>query len=198
VAYPPQAGFPAAETLSVRLTCTNGALADRLKAGDVRMATADSPEYASFENITQPTAGAVPPTGGGLLWRLVSHLGLNYLTLSRAENLKAVLDLYLLAEGRDRAVTLADRKRIEGIQAVEARGADRIVAGVPVRGQEFLVSLRQDHFAGPGDMFLFGCVLDRFLAACASINHFSRLRVREVTRGELYEWPARIGDRPLI
>lgn len=198
VAYPPQAALPAAETLSIRLTCTNGALADRLKAGDIRMPTSDSPEYAEFANITQPTPGAVPVLGGRLLWRLVSHLGLNYLTLSRAENLKAVLDLYLLSEGRDRAVTLANRKRIDGITAVEARGADRIVGGMPIRGEEFSVQLRQDHFAGPGDMFLFGCVLDHFLGCCASINHFTRLVVREVTRGDAYEWPARIGNRPLI
>lgn len=198
VAYPPHAGTPVTETLSIRLTCTNGSLADSLKAGDIRMATADSPEYAEFTNITQPTAGAVPSLGGKMLWRLVSHLGLNYQSLGRKENLKAILDLYMLSEGRDRVVTQANRKRIDGIQEVESVSADRIVSGTPIRGQEFVLSLRQDHFAGPGDMFLFGCVLDHFLGCYASINHFTRTTVREVMKGDIYRWPARIGNRPLI
>ena len=198
VAYPPQAGTPVTETLSIRLTCTNGSLADSLKAGDIRMATADSPEYAEFANITQPTPGTVPSLGGKVLWRLVSHLGLNYQSLGRKENLKAILDLYMMSEGRDRAVTQANRKRIDGIQEVESVSADRIVSGTPVRGQEFILSLRQDHFAGPGDLFLFGCVLDHFLGCYASINHFTRTTVREVMKGDIYRWPARIGNRPLI
>ena len=198
VAYPAQAGTPVTETLSIRLTCTNGSLADSLKAGDIRMATADSPEYAEFTNITQPTAGAVPSLGGKILWRLVSHLGLNYQSLARKENLKAILDLYMLSEGRDRTVTQANRKRIDGIQDVESVSADRIVSGTPIRGQEFILSLRQDHYAGPGDLFLFGCVLDHFLGCYASINHFTRTTVREVMKGDVYRWPARIGNRPLI
>jgi len=198
VAYPPQAGTPVTETLSIRLTCTNGSFADSLKAGDIRMATADSPEYADFTNLTQPTAGVAPALGGKTLWRLVSHLGLNYQSLGRKENLKAILDLYMLAEGRDRAVTQANRKRIDGIQDVETASADRIVSGTPIRGQEFILSLRQDHYAGPGDLFLFGCVLDHFLGCYASINHFTRTTVREVMKGDVYRWPARIGNRPLI
>jgi type VI secretion system protein ImpG len=198
VAYPPKAETPVTETLSIRLTCTNGSLADTLKAGDIRMATADSPEYAEFTNITQPTAGVIPGLGGKMLWRLISHLGLNYQSLARKENLKAILDLYLMSEGRDRVVTQANRKRIDGIQDLESVSADRIVSGTPVRGQEFTLSLRQDHYAGPGDLFLFGCILDHFLGCNASINHFTRTTVREVMKGDVYRWPARIGNRPLI
>ncbi|OYV75089.1 MAG: hypothetical protein B7Z74_01465 [Deltaproteobacteria bacterium 21-66-5] len=47
-------------------------------------------------------------------------------------------------------------------------------------------------------MFLFGCVLDHFLGCYASINHFTRTTVREVMKGDVYRWPARIGNRPLI
>jgi type VI secretion system protein ImpG len=198
VSYPPQAGPPVTETLSVRITCTNGVLTNSLKPGDIRLPTAESPEYAEFTNITQPTPGIPPCTGGETLWRLVSHLGLNYRSLGRKENLKAILELYLLSEERDRAVTQAHRKRIDGIQDVSAESADRIVSGTPIRGQEFLLSLRQDHFAGPGDLFLFGCILDHFLGCYASINHFTRTTVREVTKGDVYRWPARIGNRPLI
>ena len=118
--------------------------------------------------------------------------------MRRKENLKAILDLYMLSEGRDRAVTQANRKRIDGIQEVESVSADRIVSGTPIRGQEFILSLRQDHYAGPGDLFLFGCVLDHFLGCYASINHFTRTTVREVMKGDVYRWPARIGNRPLI
>ena len=47
-------------------------------------------------------------------------------------------------------------------------------------------------------MYLFGCILDHFLGNYASLNHFTRLTVQEVEKGESYQWPARIGDHPLI
>jgi type VI secretion system protein ImpG len=40
--------------------------------------------------------------------------------------------------------------------------------------------------------------MDRFLGGYASINTFTRTTVQEVAKGEAYEWPARVGDRPLI
>ena len=67
-----------------------------------------------------------------------------------------------------------------------------------LRGREIALSLRRDHFAGPGDLFLFGSVLDRFLGGFASLNSFTRLTIREVLRGEEYPWPARLGHHSLL
>ena len=198
VAYPPDAGPPVSETLSIRLVCTNGSLPESLQAGDICLPTSSSPEFVEFENIRPPTTNVLPPLGTNLLWRLLSHLSLNYVSLAKAENLRALLELYIFPESRDRTAIIANKKRIAGINNAEAKGSQRLVSGIMMRGQEITLKLSQDHFAGPGDLFLFGCVLDCFLGAYASINTYTQLFVEETLKGDRYQWPARIGDHPLI
>jgi type VI secretion system protein ImpG len=198
VAYPPEAGPPAAETLSTQILCTNGSLPENLRVGDLAFPTSDSPEFVEFRNIRPPTASVLPPLGTNLLWRFLSHLSLNYLSLAKTENLKALLQLYIFPESRDRAAILANAKRVGGIEGIEARPSNRLVSGFLMRGQEIQARLRQENFAGPGDMYLFGCILDHFLGGYASINSFTQFVVQEVQKGDQYRWPARVGDRPLI
>ena len=198
VAYPQEAGPPVTETLSIDLLCTNGSLPEHLQVGDISLPTGTSPEYAEFTNVRHPTATIVPPLGTNLLWRLLSHLSLNYLSLARPENLRALLDLYIFPEGRDRSSILANRKRIAGIEDIETRGSDRLVAGIPMRGQEIKLKMRRDHFASQGDLFLLGCVLDYFLGCYGSINTYTQLIVEETLKGDIYQWPARLGEQPLI
>jgi type VI secretion system protein ImpG len=198
VAYPPGGGPPVPETLSILLLCTNGTLPKSLRVGDLSQPTSSSPEFVEFKNIKPPTTSVLPPLGTNLLWRFLSHLSLNYLSLARAGNLRALLELYLFPEGSDRTATLANKKRIGGIENVQAKPSDRIVSGIMLRGQEILLNIRQDQFASQGDMFLFGCVLDQFLGGYASINSYTRLSIQEVMKGDTYQWPARLGDHPLI
>jgi type VI secretion system protein ImpG len=198
VAYPPESGVPATETLSLSLLCTNGFLPEQLKAEDISQHTSSSPEYVEFRNIHSPKAYVLPPVGTNLLWQFLSHLSLNYLSLNRAENLRALLQLYLFPNSRDRSAFTANQKRLAAIEAVKSIGSDRLVSGILMRGQEIKLKVREDYFASPGDLFLFGCVLDGFLGGYATINTFTHLFIEEVTRGEQYQWPARIGDHPLI
>jgi type VI secretion system protein ImpG len=125
-------------------------------------------------------------------------LSLNYQSLGKAESLRAILGLYVFEETRDRARVLANQKRISGIEDVSVSPTSKIVSGVMMRGQDILIRLREDHFAGPGDLFLFGSVLDSFLGSYASMNTYTQLTVEEVSRGDRYQWPARIGEHPLI
>jgi type VI secretion system protein ImpG len=198
VAYPPEMKLSGSETLSIRLECTNGALPEGLQVGDISVPTSDSPEFAEFRNIRAPSATVLPPLGKNLLWRLLSHMSLNYTSLAKAENLKAVLELYVFDETRDRAGVIANKKRISGIEEVTASSSNKLVSGVMMRGQEIVVKIREDHFAGPGDLFLFGSVLDSFLGSYASMNTYTQLVVEEVSRGDRYKWPARIGEHFLI
>jgi type VI secretion system protein ImpG len=118
--------------------------------------------------------------------------------LAQAENLRALLGIYVFPESRDRTALLANRKRIGGIEKVETKPSNRLVSGMMMRGQEINLQLRQDQFASQGDMFLFGCILDHFLGGYASINAYTKLTIQEVLKGDLYQWPARLGDHPLI
>ncbi len=198
VAYPGEAGLPVSETLSILLTCTNGTLPETLRLGDISEPTGDTPQYVEFRNITTPTFSVTPPLGTNLLWRLISHLSLNHMSLARAENLRALLELYIFPDNRDRVSLAANRKRLAGIEGVEARPTDRLVGGLPMRGQEIEIRLRGDHFAGAGDLYLFGCVLDSFLGNYASINTFTRLIVTETLKGDVCRWPVRVGNHPLL
>ncbi|UCH23936.1 MAG: type VI secretion system baseplate subunit TssF [Deltaproteobacteria bacterium] len=198
VAYPQKAGSPAPETLSIQLQCTNGFLPERIQLGDISLPTSSTPEFVDFKNIRTPTPNVLPPLGSNLLWRLLSHLSLNYVMLAKAEDLRALLDLYVFEAGRDRSAILANKKRIAGIEQVETGASNRLASGVMMRGREIRINMRQDHFASQGDMFLFGCVLDHFLGSYASMNSYTRLSIKEVIKGELYQWPVRIGDQPLV
>jgi type VI secretion system protein ImpG len=197
-AYPSTAGLPKTETISVQLQCTNGQLPERIQVGDISQPTSTSPEFVEFKNITPPTTNVLPPLGTNLLWRLLSHLSLNYLSLSKAENLRALLELYIFEETRDKTAIMANRKRIAGIEDVETKGTQRLLEGIMMRGRNIRMKVRQDHFAGPGDLFLFGSIMDHFVGNYASINTYTRLSIQETIKGDLYQWPARIGAHPLI
>jgi type VI secretion system protein ImpG len=191
-------GSPPQETLSMQLQCTNGMLAEALQSGDICHPTSNTPQFVEFKNIRPPTSPIYPQLGDNLLWQLVSHLNLNYQSLAKADNLRAILKLYNFEENRDRPAFLANQKRISGIKAIETQSINRLVDHVIMRGREIQLQMRLDHFAGEGDLYLFGTVLDHFLGVYASINTFTQLVVNEVLKGEIYQWPTRIGDQPLI
>ncbi|MFH1139986.1 MAG: type VI secretion system baseplate subunit TssF [Pseudomonadota bacterium] len=198
VAYPPKSGPPQPETLSISLLCTNSSLPESLKLGDISQPTSTSPELCEFRNISSPTSMVQPPLGKNVLWRFLSHLSLNLLSLADRDNLKALLRLYIFPEGGDRASILANEKRVEGIEGLHLKSATRLFEGLPIRGQKIKLKLNPDNFASLGDMFLFGTIMDHFLGAYASINSYTQLKVEDSLKGESYKWPVRLGDRRLI
>jgi type VI secretion system protein ImpG len=195
--YPPSVDLVASETLSINLLCTNGNLPENLQLGDISQPTESSPELMDFRNILPPTAPIQPPIGKNTLWQFLSHLSLNYLSLARRDNIKELLRLYIFPEGRDRNRIAANTRRVDGILDVRTTAKDRLVKGYMMRGREVGMKLRRDYFASPGDMFLFGSVMDYFYGVYSSMNCFTQLMIEESTTGEQYSWPPRIGDRPL-
>jgi type VI secretion system protein ImpG len=198
VAYPGGKTEPGLETLSMEVMCTNGALPETLRPGDVRLPTESSPELAEFSNIRAPTAPVEPPLGKNMLWRLLSHLFLNYLSVANADNLRSVLKLYIFTETRDRAAVLANIQRVEGIRGLDVQASDRFVGGHLLRGQDIQIRVEPQGFAGEGDLYLFGSVLDVFLGNYAAINAYTRLTVEDTLRKERLTWPIRLGDRILL
>ncbi|MEN6466588.1 MAG: type VI secretion system baseplate subunit TssF [Syntrophaceae bacterium] len=198
LSYPPEGAEPKKETISMSLTCTNGDLPERLKSGDICMPTSDSPELLDFFNVVPPTSPIDPPSGDNITWRFLSHLMLNFLSVGNRDNLKDLLQLYVFPESRDRAKVAANLKRIEGILDLQIRPLDRLTAGIMTRGQAVEVTARSDHFAGPGDFYIFGSVLDLFLGVFSSLNVFTQFSLKDSLTGQITRWPARIGRRPLL
>lgn len=198
VAYPP-GDIPLPETLSVQITCTNRQLPEGLKLGDLCKPTSSSPDRMSFRNIRAMTSPLNPPTGEALLWRLVSHVSLNFLSIASAVNLRALLGLYVFSERQEQGQEVANRRRVEGIQEVTATRETRLVGrGSVLRGQQIRIKCRSDFFAGIGDMYLFGCVLDRFIGDYAGINSYTRVELEDAFTGAVFTWPPRLGLQPLL
>lgn len=189
---------PAEEVLSLDLLCTNGRLPERLHAGDICRASDSSPELADFANLRQPTSAALPPLGGNTLWRLLSHLFLNYLSVATAENLRSLLKLYVFGKNSDSALQAAHIGRVDGIEEMQVSPTTRLHRGQLLRGQDIFIRLRRENFAGDGDMYVFGSVLSCFLASYAAVNTFTRLHIADTTGRLDLRWPAMLGLRALL
>jgi type VI secretion system protein ImpG len=189
---------PPTETISIDLTASNRNLASRLKVGDVRVATATSPEFARFRNITPISRSLRPPLGRGLHWRLISHLSLNYLSLRSVEALRGILELYNYQALYDRQAARENVLRLEGLVSLEARPVERLIRGAPVRGMQISMEMNEDNFAGEGDMYVFATVLNEFFALYSSMNSFTELHVRGTRYGEVHQWPPRLGQQSIL
>lgn len=189
---------PPTETVSIHLICTNRWLPTQLRQGDIRVPTSNTPEFTTFENIVGATTPVMPPLAGTLHWRLISHMALNYLSLTNVEVLKNVLSLYNFHAIYDRQAARANEMRMAAIRSVKTEPTHRLLSGAPVRGTEVEVELQEDQFAGEGDLYLFANVLNEVFSLYATINSFIQLTVRGAQHGEIYQWPPRIGRQMLL
>lgn len=197
VVFPGELPPAESETLSIELACTNGTLPESLHVGDICLPESDLPDQVSFRNISAITPGFLPPLGPNLLRQLTTHLYLNHLSLETVEHLSTLLELYVFPDNRSGGTTTANLKRISGIESIRITPSEQMVDGIVLKGREVSIKVRQDHFAGAGDLFLFGCLLDSFFGRYASMNTYTRLVINESMRGGSIQWPTRLGRHPL-
>lgn len=186
------------ETLSLDLTCTNRSLPARLQIGDICAATPTSPTIAKFRNIVAVTRPVRPPLGSELHWRLLSHMALNQRSLGDAAALRALLELYNFQSLADEPAARANQLRIEAIRSVDVRPATRFLQGGPVRGRRVTVDVNEAGFAGVGDAFMLGAVLDELFASHVTLNSFSELALRLQPSQAEYSWSPRNGSQPIF
>jgi type VI secretion system protein ImpG len=191
---------PDATVLSVKTTCTNRDLPGRLPFGnqDSDFELEGAAPMRRIVALRKPTGPVRPPMGKSVLWRLVSHLSLNYLSLvsEGKDALQEMLRLYDL--GR----TAYSQNVIQSIVQVRSRPHfARLVSEQGVsfaRGLRIEMEIDEDQFTG-GGAFLFAAVLERFFGLAASLNSFTQLSVTTPQRKEgLYEWEPRSGRRLLV
>ncbi len=186
------------ETLSIELTCTNRSLPSQLRVGDLSVPTASSPAIARFSNLLPVTKPVRPPLGSELHWRLLSHLSLGHGSLATPNALRSLLSLYNFQIQGDYPLARANALRLDSIRGVQSAPARRFLQGAPVRGQRTTVELDERGFAGPGDLFLFGWILDELFADNLTLNSFHELSVQLFPSRTEYRWPARSGSQPLL
>lgn len=188
--------FPPDETISIELTCTNRELPTALRADDIREPTDSSPAGITFRNIVKPTSTIAPPMGRELHWRLISHMSLNYASLADADRFRQLLRVYDFQSAHDAQAAMAHQRMLEGIVSLKSSYRERMIRGAPIRGLQIELELHEDHFAGEGDAFLFGNVIDRFLGLYVTLNSFSQLNLKLTRSGHRHAFPARWGDQP--
>lgn len=190
---------PEFDAVTARVTCFNGDLPARLPIGDPRgdFELIGGGPFTQIAALVKPTEPVHPPLGKPLLWRLVSQLSLNHLSLTDGPDaLRELLRLYDL-----RGAPETDRQ-IQGIVGISSRPAHARVSSASsvglARGRRVELDLDEDNFAGDG-AFLFASVLERFFALYASMNSFTQLTVRtRQRRRPLREWAPRAGERVLL
>ncbi|HUK20265.1 MAG TPA: type VI secretion system baseplate subunit TssF [Gemmatimonadales bacterium] len=191
---------PPFETATARVTCFNGDLPSRLPFGD-EMGDFTLPGGGPLERIVallKPTPVIPPVLGKPQLWRLISQLSLNYLSLvdGGAEALQELLRLHNFGD------TLAGEKQIQGLLDVKSEPCYTRITGEHglsfARGHRVRVTLDEDQFAG-GSAYLFASVLERFLGLYTALNSFCILAARTPQRREtMREWPPRAGWKTLV
>jgi type VI secretion system protein ImpG len=184
--------LPSPETLSLELTCSNGPLCREVGLDDVRYAAEERLDFATFRNITRPTAPIYPKLGSGTEWRFISHMALCSLSIAEASALQAILSLY---NGDD---SPANQRRIDSIKAVTTRPLDRLIRGAPVRGTQVRITIDESHFDEAGDLLLFTEILNEFLSLHTTINSFTELVVQLVPSHKEYVCPPAQGKKSLI
>ncbi len=189
--------------LAVSALCTNRDLPLMMSVGTGKtdfVIDSGAPVEA-IRCVAGPSEPRPPCAWGATSWRLVSHLSLNYLSITDtnaeqgAAGLRQLLNLY-----GDLGAPV-QRRQIEGVRSVSTLPiVRRVSTSGPlafVRGLQINLECDESAFEG-GSAFLFAAVLERFFAKYVSINSFTETVLRSVQRGELMRWPARIGGRALL
>jgi type VI secretion system protein ImpG len=172
------------ESLSLRLTGTNGQLPRKALQSTLLDTLVQADQFGlRARNLCAPTLPCYPPDRDRFHWRLLSHLGSNFLPmLDSAEVLRGTLALY------DWTGSELNRRRLAAIVEVSHHLIQRFEKGFLLRGVDIEVTLDANGFAGEGDISLFGEMLNRFFALYADIHLYNQLTLILQPTGKCLRW----------
>lgn len=181
--------MPADQTVFAHTLCTNRSLASQLP-DRAELNIEDSTPVLRIACITKPSAPLYPPLGGPSLWRLVSSLSLNVVSLSGdtsgLESLQEILRLYSFSENA------ASKQEIEGIREMQTKKVMRRFGPDAWRGYrrgtEVTFVFDPMRYKG-GSALLLASVLRSFLGLYTSVNTFTQVVAkRSNIDGEWKRW----------
>lgn len=192
--------LPQTETLSLQVRATNRDLPSLMSIGNAGgdLFIEGGSVAREIRLLRKPTASVRFERGRGALWRLISHLSLNHLTLSAGgiDAIKELLRLYNLPR------SAGNRRLVDGLVSIDYKPANACLPGNPfptfVRGTEVHLHVDEASFVGTG-LRLFAQVLDHFFGLYAHANSFTQLKVFSAhSKEELIACPRRSGSTPLL
>ena len=195
--------LPEDRTILLETTCSNRDLPTKLPftKDQPKLQCSDSaPPCTRIRCLVQPSKVVRPPLRNNARWRLISHLNLNYLSLTGGDDatqaLKEILRLY---DFKESSVT---RALIESIMSVNTRpiSAPLTIDGhaTMCRGIEIEIEL-DDLLLTGSSSYLFATVLEHFFSLYCSINSFTRTLIKVKSKeGYLKKCPPRAGEKVLL
>jgi type VI secretion system protein ImpG len=151
--------------------------------------------------IRGPSRSVPPALEGEVIWRLVSHLSLNYLSLTDTSPAEGAMALRQMLELYGITPESPMRKQLEGVRSVKVTPiVRRMPTKGPVtvgRGLEVELICDERSFEGTTP-FVLAAVLEEFFARHASINAFTETVLHITGRGEIMRWKPRFAQRPVL
>jgi type VI secretion system protein ImpG len=187
--------------LGVSMTVTNRDLPLLMATGGRRdFVPIDAMPVAAIRVLHGPSRPVSAISEGGINWRLISQLSLGHQTLTgqspdtSARALRELLALYTVL-GDPAVARQASALSKATLTPVTRRlpGAGPLTYG---RGVGIELTVDEGQFAGSSP-YLFGAVLERFLARHVGLNSFTECSLASAQRGEIARWPPRFGERPV-
>lgn len=194
---------PPSEIVFAHTLCTNRHLAWEIPA----LHSMSTDNVAGIRDITvlsRPTPQVYPPRAGQTLWRLVSHLSLNYLSLSEGKKgLEAFQELAQLYSFYD---TRSVGDQVSGIRDLRYRHVMGLAPrqhnwGGYCRGTEITLVFDESKFDEGSSAFLLASVLNEFFSLYASVNSFTQLIIKseQRTEDEVWKrWDPTAGVQPVL
>ncbi|WP_211443035.1 type VI secretion system baseplate subunit TssF [Collimonas humicola] len=169
--------------------------------GQSDLRVADSLPVASVGLIRPPSTPQAPFAEREMAWRLIRQLGFNYLPLtdmSGREGGQALRDmLRLFVTGEDSA----QMRQVQSLIGSDVEPVTRRLPGkgplVYGRGVACKLTVDEAGFSGTSP-YLFGLILEHWLARHVSINVFTQTELHSMQRGMVARWPVRMGGRGVV
>lgn len=186
--------------LSVDALVTNRDLPRLIpRNGKTDLTMADAVPLQGIALVRLPTAPRAPYAQGEAAWRLIRQLSFNYMapgepadTAAAHQSLRDMLRLFVEADEH------AQHAQIDGLISSQTQPVMRRLpgSGLLVYGRGIHCDLMLDETAFSGaSPYLFGLVLEHYLARHVSINVFTETALHTLQRGQIKVWPVRMGQR---
>jgi type VI secretion system protein ImpG len=194
-----QPTLPPAQVVYAHTLCTNRELAVQLPAG-AELQMEEKAPVSRIACLTRPTDTAYPAFGGAMLWKLVSSLSLNHLSMSSGpESLAALCEILRLYNFRESP--FIDRQ-IEGIRELHARPVARRIGTEAwrgfCRGTQVTLVFDETQYVGASPV-LFASVLHHFFGLHAAVNTFTEVVMESLQRDQEWKrWPPVAGSQAVI
>ena len=166
--------------------------------GSFDLTMSDSVPIHGARFVSSPSATRAPFNAGESAWRLIRQLGFNYLPLSDmahaqgGESLRNMLRLFTTPADLDSVAQINSLVGCETKPVIRRLSDDGLL--VYGRGISCSLTVDEEGFSGISP-YLFGLVMENYLARHAAINIFTETELHSMQRGLITRWKARPGRR---